>query len=151
MKPVPARTNDAKGSRRGSGGAVLLEVLLAVALFAAAASVATTALNASLESLDRQKLDCQALNFATSVMAEIELGIRSPSSSGAQPFETPFQEWTWETAQTPAETSAGDPTGLTRVEVVIRHQKQQIIQRLAQVVKINPTAATAAVPPSPTM
>jgi type II secretory pathway pseudopilin PulG len=151
MKSAPARTIYSKGSRRGSVGAVLLEVLLAVALFAAAAAVATTALNASLESLERQKLDCQALNLATSVMAEIQLGIRSANSTGARPLETPFQEWTWETSQSPAETSTGDLTGLTRVEVIIRHQQQQTIQRLTQEVQLNNVAPAGPIPASPLM
>ena len=118
-------------------GSVLLEVLLALALFAAAAAVVTTALNASLGSLDRQKLGAQALNLSASVMAEVQLGIRPATSESPKVLEPPFQDWTYELALTPAETSAGEGTGLTRVEVIIRNQKSPVVQRLAQVCRFS--------------
>lgn len=127
---------------RSRRAAVLLEVLLALILFAAAAAVVTTAFNASFTSLDRQKLGFQALNLAASVIAEVQLGIRSASAeNSARPFEPPFEDWTWETAVTPTETTSGDITGLTRLEVIVRHKNSATIQRLAQVVKL-PANAT---------
>ena len=121
---------------------MLLEVLLALVLFAAAAAVVTTAFNSSLASLERQKLGSQALNLAASVVAEVQLGIRPANSDSARPLEPPFEDWTWETALTPTETVGGGLTGLTRLEVVIRHQKSATVQRLAQVVNLNLSAST---------
>ena len=101
---------------------VLLEVLLALMLFAAAATIMTTAFNASLSSLERQKLASQALNLAATTIAEVQLGIRPANSDGSRPLESPFQDWSWETALTPTETVGGGLTGLTRLEVIIRNQ-----------------------------
>jgi type II secretory pathway pseudopilin PulG len=122
--------------------AVLLEVLLALVLFAAAAAVVTTAFSSALASMERQKLGAQAVNLAATVIAEVQLGIRPASSDSARPFETPFEDWTWETALTPTETVGGGLTGLTRLEVVIRHQKSATVQRLAQVVHLRTGVST---------
>ena len=126
-------------------GSVLLEVLLALILFAAAAAVVTTAFNSSVNSLERQKLSLQALNHAASVVAEIQLGIRSASGESAQPLEPPFADWTWETVVTPTETVGGGLTGLTRVEVVIRHLTSPTVQRLAQVIRLPSDSGTNSV------
>ena len=130
-------------------GAVLFEVLLALILFVAAAAVVTSAFNASTESLERQKLSAQALNLAASTIAEVQLGIRPGNSDSARPFEPPFDDWTWETALTPTETTDGGVTGLNRLEVIIRNQKTSTVQRLAQVVKLKAGATTNSVASPP--
>jgi type II secretory pathway pseudopilin PulG len=118
-----------------------MEVLLAVVLFGAAVAIVTVAFNSSLDSLDRQKRSAQALNMAASILAEVQLGLRPAVSDGARPFEVPWQDWTWETSVTPLESAAGGLTGLSMLEVIIRHQKSSIVQRLAQV--MTPPAASA--------
>lgn len=119
---------------RRQSAAVLLEVLLAVALFVAAAAIATASLNSSIRSLERQRLQTHAVQLASSVLAEVQLGIRSTSggNSAAQPFENPFQDWTWEivTDSGPSDFSESNP--LERVEIIIRHRSEPIVQRLAQ-------------------
>ena len=146
--PAPSHAFGVRSSR-GSRAAVLLEVLLALILFVAAAAVVTLAFNSSVESLQRQKLSSQALNLAASVLAEIQLGIRPAALDSARPLESPFQDWTWETALTPTETVGGGLTGLTRIEVVIRHQKSSTVQRLAQVVRLKTGVSTNSVAPPP--
>jgi type II secretory pathway pseudopilin PulG len=144
----PAELREGAGFPPREQGAVLVEVLLALALFVAAAAVATTALNASLQSLERQKQSSQALNLAASVLAEVQLGIRPASADNPQPLEPPFQDWTWQLVLTPTETATGEATGLTRVEVVIRRLNSRTVQRLAEAVRLNSglaaTNATAA-------
>lgn len=140
------RTGTARGGagRRGvrQRGAALLEVLIALALFVAAAAVVTGALNSSMQSLERQRLGTHALNLAASVMAELQLGIRVPGGEGRRPFDAPFQDWSWELALTPTETEAGEATGLTRVEVIVRHETPLLVQRLTQVLKLGRGATT---------
>lgn len=132
---------------RRRSGAVLLEVLLAVALFVAAAAIATASLNSSLRSLERQRLQTHAVQLASSVLAELQLGIRSASggSAAAQPFETPFQDWTWEIVTDSGASDFSESNPLERVEVVIRHRTEPIVQRLAQRLPprvSNPAAST---------
>lgn len=124
-------------SRRNIRGTALLEVLLAVALFVAAAAVMTVALNASLSSLGRQRLSAHAANLASSVLAEIQLGIRPLVTSARTQMEPPYADWTLELAVTPAESASGEATGQARVEVIIRHSTESVVQRLAQLLPLN--------------
>lgn len=124
--------------------AVLLEVLLALGLFVAAAAVATTALNASLQSLGRQQLATQALNHAASVLAELQIGARPLATMSRRPLDPPFQDWSCEVELSPAENVDGVPTGLVRAEVVVRHQSEPIVRRLAEVVRLDASRGTNA-------
>ena len=124
-----------------SAGAVLLEVLLAVALFVGAAAVATASLNASLQSLERQRLQTQAIHLAASVLAEIQLGARPGTTSPAQPFEPPFEIWSWELVTDAGPTDFSESAPLTLAEVIVRHSSQPIVQRLAQ--RLPPRISTA--------
>ncbi len=123
-------------------GAVLLEVLLALALFVAAAAVVSSALSSALKSLERQKLAAEALNVASSVMAEIQLGIRSASPEQQRTLEPPFDNWTWDLALTPTETGSGGISGLALAEVVVRHKTEPVVRRLAQVIQVGAGVST---------
>ena len=101
-------------------------------------------MNSSLESLERQKLGTHAVDLATSVMAEIQLGIRVPGGEGRRPFDAPFQDWTWEASLLPVENAISATAGSTRVEVVVRHKTAPVVQRLAQVIRIGRSAAADA-------
>lgn len=144
MPGCPALRSDRRRRDFPRRGAALLEVLIALALFVAAAAVVTGALNSSLESLERQKLGTHAVDLATSVMAEIQLGIRVPGGEGRRPFDAPFQDWTWEASLLPVENAISATAGSTRVEVVVRHKTAPVVQRLAQVIRIGRNAATDA-------
>jgi len=123
-------------------GAVLLEVILALVLFVAAAAVISSALNASLDGVERQKLKTHAVNLALSVLSELQMGLRTTESTGPEPFESPFENWTWQLALTPQEDEVGETSGLTQVEVIIRHDEPALVYRLAQVLKLEaPKAA----------
>lgn len=128
----------------GARGTALLEVVLALALFVAAAAIVTSGMNASAESLQRQRLNTHALNLACTVMAEVQLGIRSVAAGGEQGFEPPFEDWTWQVSASPTETEAGDAGGSLRVEVIIRNKNSSIVRRLAQWVRVDSLARSAA-------
>ena len=150
MPGCPTLRSDRRRRDFARRGAALLEVLIALALFVAAAAVVTGALNSSLESLERQRLGTHAVNLASSVMAEIQLGIRVPGGEGRRPFDAPFQDWTWEASLLPVEDAIGvtgatrATAGSTRVEVVVRHKTAPVVQRLAQVIRIGRNAAADA-------
>lgn len=134
--PLPInRAGDSKSSAHGS---VLLEVILALALFVTAAAIVTSGMNASADSLQRQRLNTHAGNLAATVLAEIQLGIRSTAETGEQPFLAPFDKWTTELVVSPTETETGAASGLLRIEVIIRHQEAQLVRRLSQVVRVDP-------------
>ena len=125
-------------ARPTATGSILLEVILALALFVTAAAIVTSGMNASADSLERQRLNTHAGNLAATVLAEIQLGIRSTAEGGEQPFLVPFDKWTSELVVSPTETETGAASGLLRVEVIIRHQEAQLVRRLAQVIRVDP-------------
>lgn len=118
----------------GGEGAALLEVLLALALFVAAAAVVTSALNSALASLERQRLSTQAINLATSLMAEIQLGIRPAAAEARRPMAKPYEEWSTEIRLEAAGNDSFNSANPNQIEVVVRHENPAWVQRLAQVI-----------------
>ncbi len=127
-----ARARRRVGQSRASA---LLEVLLALALFVAAAAVTTSALNSSLASLERQRLGTHATQLAASAMAEIQLGIRPLSADARRPLPAPFQEWSCEVVLATGAGGGLEATGAPQVEVIVRHEDPAMVQRLSQVVR----------------
>lgn len=125
-------------------GTALLEAILALALFVTAAAIVTSGMSASTDSLDRQRRSTHAANLAATVLAEIQLGLRSTAEAGEQPFAAPFDQWTAELAVTPTETESGEASGLLRVEVIIRHKESTLVRRLAQVIRVPETPVRTA-------
>jgi len=136
---------------RTQRGAVLLEVILALVLFVAAATVIAAGINASLDSVERLRLNTHAANLAVSVLSELQMGSKTLAATGPQQFQAPFEAWTWEVLASPLDAkSAGfnsaatsRPTdrgmALTRVEVIIRHDDPVLVYRLNQVLPLKNT------------
>jgi hypothetical protein len=112
-----------------SEGAVLLEVVLALVLFVGAASIITAGLRASLEGTERLRLNTHAANLAVSLFSEIKMGVRPVESGEPQPFEEPFENWTW---QMLADEGTHDSSPIRQVEVVVRHLESGRVFRLAE-------------------
>ena len=117
-------------------GAVLLEVILALTLFVAAAAVLGVALSTAMDGVERQRLNTHAANLANTVLSEVQLGIRTASEPGPVGFPAPYQGWTAEILQTPTETELGEASGSALIEVVIRHQNPPMTHRLGQVLPV---------------
>ncbi len=133
--PFQQKPSSLAGTR---SGAVLLEVVLALVLFVVAASIITLGMNSAVDSLERLRLNTHALNLATSVLAELQMGALPIEAAGPVEFDPPFSDWTWEIQSEDVPGEIGDTNLLTRVEVVIRHTQQPIVRRLTQVMHIQP-------------
>ena len=129
-------------------GSVLFEVVVALALFAGAAVVISGALNASLNSVERLRLNTHAANLAVSVLSELQLGIKSGAITGPQPFEPPFEGWTWEVIADPQEDGAMEAVPLQKIEVVIRHDEPEVTYRLSQMLPLEQASITEAAEPA---
>ena len=136
------RVNRKSNIVNSTRGALLLEVVLALVLFAAAAAIIGAGLHSAVNGVERQKLSAHAINLAVSVLSEIQMGFRKTESAGPESFESPFDHWTWQLVLTPTETEAGEPGDLTRVEVIIRHDNPAQVQRLTQVLKLDKKTKT---------
>ncbi len=128
---------------RPTQGAVLLEVVLALVLFVAAAAVVSSALRSAIDSEERLRLGVHADNLASSVVAELETGLRSPAVLGPTPFEAPFTNWTWQIIP-----PGGDTPGSPH-EIVIRHADPELVRRLAQVILTPSRASSTSEEPLP--
>jgi type II secretory pathway pseudopilin PulG len=126
-----------------SQGAVLLEVILALVLFVAAATILTSGMSSSLESVERLRLNTHAADLAVSVLSELQLGIKTLEVGGAQPFETPYEAWTWEIIASPLQSTAEETSPFKRIEVVIRHDDPALVYRLSQVLRLDPNTPGA--------
>lgn len=115
----------------GQEGAILMEVVLALALFVGAAVVIGGGLSASMRALDRVRLEGHALNLAITVLSELQMGIKPVTSAGPEPFDPPFELWSWQTIVT----ETGVEGALPAVEVVIRHEEENHVLRLAQLLE----------------
>ena len=118
-------------------GTVLLEVVLALVIFAAAAVIIGSGMNASVSSVERLRYGAHAANLAVTVFSEIELGLRPLTETEPVPFDPDFPDWTCEVQAAEfgnLETGA-EAGGLTLVEVIIRHT-DGFVYRAAQVLKI---------------
>lgn len=141
------RTHPWHRLRPRRSAAVLLEVLLAVALFVVASAIVTSSLNAALRSLDRQKLELHAANLAASALAEIQLGARPSTAAAAQPLAPPLQDWSLEVASDAAPPDFSTNPPLERVSVVVRHRSEPVVQRLSA--RLAPVATPASPANSP--
>ena len=115
---------------------MLLEVVLALVLFAAAAAIIGGGIHSAIHGVERQKLNAHAVNLAISVISEIQMGLRTLESVGPEPFESPFDHWTWQLVFASTETETGETSALTAVEVIVRHDEPPLVHRLTQVLKL---------------
>jgi type II secretory pathway pseudopilin PulG len=145
------KTSFSKACSNSAGleaGAVLLEVVLALALFVTAATIITSGLNASLNGVERLRANTHAANLAVTVLSELQLGIKPATQSDPQPFEPPFADWTWEILVAP-ETNSEEAGPFKRIEVVVRRLDPPAAHSLFQVVA--PGDSRADSPGEPTL
>lgn len=140
------KTTTTQAGDQAARGAVLLEVILALVLFAAAAAVIGAGLHSAVSSVGRQKLKAHAVNLGVSVLSELQIGLRTTEAAGPDAFDSPFERWTWELVLAPTETETGESSDLTRVEVIVRHDDPAMVYRLTEVLKLKkgPPLATPA-------
>jgi type II secretory pathway component PulJ len=78
-----AETDATRGSPRRAGG-ILLELLLAIALFAAAAAFTMSALRSATDGVRRADLRARAADLAESRLAELDTGLVSAGELGEE-------------------------------------------------------------------
>ena len=128
------RPTHSQAGGRNARGSVLLEVVLALVLFAAAATVIGIALNSAIGSVERLRLGAQAADLSVTVFSELQLGIRSPAGAPAA-AETGTNTWAVEIVAQPWGGGDADSSMLTDVEVVLRHESG-FVHRARRVLKL---------------
>jgi len=115
----------AAGYRRRASrldGAILLEVVLALTVFAGAAGVVFSGLSASFVAAERVMIDAQAADLAVTTLSEIMLGERELTDAGPEDFEDEdLAGWQWQIVVEPMEAFTVLETEELQVQVIIRH------------------------------
>jgi hypothetical protein len=135
-EPRKARAGARGRPRLGAeAGAVLLEVVLALALFVAAATVLTGGVNASVQAVDKLRLENHAMDLAITLVSEMQMHARPVEAVAERAFEAPFEDWNY-TVELHAIDSDVLVESLNTAEVVVRHTREGVVVRLYQVVRM---------------
>ena len=127
---------------RESSGAILFEVVLALALFVFAAAVISGGFSTALMSVDRMRAELDASNLAISTLAEIELNLKPMVTSPPAQFEPPLEKWTWEVEVTEPGEDLDMGGGLTLVEVIVRNEEKEKETRFARMIRASMSTAS---------
>lgn len=119
---------------------MLLEIVLALALFLAAATIVLGGLSASLGAAKDLRLQITAQDLAVTVNSQLQMGYIAATDAGPNPFDDPALDgWTWQVTITTAETAIQNAS-LRRAEVAIVNTAERITVR--QVCVLSPEFAT---------
>ena len=127
---------------RESSGAILFEVVLALALFVFAAAVISGGFSTALMSVDRMRAELDASNLAISTLTEIELNLKPMVTSPPAQFEPPLEKWTWEVEVTEPDEDLDMGGGLTLVEVIVRNEEKEKETRFARMIRASMPVAS---------
>jgi hypothetical protein len=116
-------------------------VVLALALFVGAATVITAGINASIQAVDRVRLQNHAANLAISLMSELQMHARPIAPIGPESFEAPFQGWLYRIAVEEGQQEIGEAEALRPVEVIVWNPQEGVTHRLTQFFRASEMAA----------
>lgn len=131
-------------SARSQTGSILLEVVLALALFIGAATVISAGISASVDAVHRVRLQTHASNLAISIMSEIMIGARPLASIGPENLEAPFDQWLYRVNLNAGEEAASGTESARAVEVVVWHPQENVTHRVTQHFRASELASAAA-------
>jgi len=127
--------------RRERGGAVLLEVILGLALFAVTAAIVTTGINSSVNSVERLRSSAHAGNLATTVISEIKLGALPSLVPEPEPFAEPFTNWTYQVLSA-SDDNLETLSTFQAIEVIIRNTNSLFEFRFGEILPANLSSST---------
>lgn len=111
---------------------MLLEVVLALALFIGAATVISAGISASVEAVHRVRFQTHAANLAISIMSELKIGARPLVAIGPENLEAPFQEWLYRVNLNASDETASELNATRAVEVIVWHTEENVVHRVTQ-------------------
>ena len=137
---VPKPESSSKAHSRSERASILLEVVLALALFVAAATVITGGINASIQAVERVRLQTHASNLAISLMSELQMHARPIAPIGPESFQAPFQDWLYRIAVNQSDDSPTEADTVRPVEVIVWNPNENVVHRLTQLFRADETA-----------
>ncbi len=118
---------------RRAGGAVLLEVILAMSIFFAAAAVIVSGMTACVRSARSLKTEARAANLAVTLLSEIQMGLVPADDDGPNEYDDDedMQGWTWQIVTSDIQETV-DIGSLKQVEIIITSPDGKYVYRLVQ-------------------
>ncbi|HVK57651.1 MAG TPA: hypothetical protein VM735_02640 [Candidatus Kapabacteria bacterium] len=132
---------------RVRAASVLLEVVLALALFIGAATVISAGISASVDAVHRVRLQTHAANLAISIMSELKIGARPLAAVGPENLEVPFDAWLYRVNLNASDTAVSESDSTRTVEVIVWHTQENVVHRVTQLFRASEFAATQEVIP----
>ncbi|MEX2216768.1 MAG: hypothetical protein WD768_21820 [Phycisphaeraceae bacterium] len=121
-------------------GAILLEVVIALALFAMGSTFVMSVLHSAIRGANTAKLDAQASDLLVTVISEVHMGVIEKVDAGPSPFDAPELEgWTWQVSFTGMEDRLDMPQ-LKRMVVSVRNEQQEGQHEMTQLIFDSPYA-----------
>jgi len=122
--------NSHSNPARRRGGAILLEVVLAVTLFVVMAAVILGAVGRATDAAARMRLRARAGDLAVTLVSELQMGLIEIVDAGPRHYSSErLADWTW---QVDVE-SLDDPLGARRIEATVIHEPTGLNRRLVYV------------------
>lgn len=112
-------------------GMVLLEIVLAIALFAASATVLLGALSSATRTLERVRDDAIAADLLITTQSMLRMGLIDIADAGPEAFEGGPDGWTWQIIADSADGPLDAPP-MVQVRIVIAKQSTGVRRQLAQ-------------------
>jgi len=126
---------------RTTHGAVLMEVIVALALLAGASGVILGAMSSCARGLETMKIEAHAADLAVTTLSQVQMGLLAPSDDEPVRFAAPLEDFTWQVTAQRLETP-GDEPPVELVQVIIRYQppggRTRYACRLAQRMDVRP-------------
>lgn len=136
-RAMPTRLSD-----RQRGGTILLEVVLAMAMFSMTAAVIFSGMSASMRASQRGQLAALASDLAVTKLSEIMLGEVELVDAGPEAYEgDDLAGWTWQVTVQPMELPGIVTQEEVQVNIAIRHTGPDFVYRL---VRLLPSPGAAA-------
>ncbi|MBL7140184.1 MAG: hypothetical protein ISS74_04675 [Planctomycetes bacterium] len=136
--PNPGSPPCAGSQTAARRGAVLLEVVLAVAVFVGMAMAVLGGLSTCLKSARHVGLEAQATDLAVTLLSELQLDLLPVEDAGPEVYEDEtLQEWTWQVAVVPIMTELAE-LEVNRVEITIRNTVYNYTYRLNYLLGVEP-------------
>ena len=120
--------------RAQRGAVVLLEVVIAMALFFGAAVVVLVGLHSSVVAAGRLRLEARAADLAVTLLSELQMGQLAVEDAGPDAYEAEaLADWTWEVVTSDVEDAweLEDMLPMKRVEVIVACPRKGFTYHLA--------------------
>lgn len=131
--PIRTRKTSERRYVQRQAGAILMEVILALALLAAGGAVTFGALNASFSAVRNIRMQGQAADLAVTKLSEIQLGVLKGVDDGPNEFkDEDLEGWIWQIVTRPIETDSPIAAQMKQVEIIIAYAPGQTVYRLVQ-------------------